>query len=285
MVVWHRRQRGIRLPIGTQPLLIGDQYRKSVVFLYMDSMDKDTGATIKTPAASAFLIKVPVGPAENVGFTYAVTARHVIEKTRPNGPLYLRVNTTAGGFQDYLAHQDSWFSHPSTDVAVCLMSLPTPTLDHLPIPLAMLATDEYVAANNIGIGDEVFFAGLFSEHPGYERMEPIIRFGNISLMPHGGIAVQLDPTSDAKTQIKAYLIEARSWGGQSGSPAFVYYLPDREPEHLIVGNYPPALLGLVYGHYEIKQDVAFIGDITRKRDGTCKRGYGCCHSRSIHKLY
>jgi len=96
-------------------------------------------------------------------------------------------------------------------------------IDFRPIPQSMLADDEYVNRNTIGAGDDVFFAGLFSEYPGRERIEPIVKFGNISLMPHEKIAVQMDPHRTT-AQIDAYLVEARSWGGQSGSPVFIFTL-------------------------------------------------------------
>jgi hypothetical protein len=105
----------------------------------------------------------------------------------------------------------------------------------------------------------VFFVGLFSEHPGVERNQPILRFGNISMMPGEKLLVNL---GDSSARIRAYLVEARSWGGHSGSPAFVYFPPDRFGNSISVGmTLPIFLLGLVQGHYDIKSDVKFIGDV------------------------
>jgi hypothetical protein len=66
--------------------------------------------------------------------------------------------------------------------------------------------------------------GLFSEHPGGDHNEPIARFGNIALMPAEKVTVDV---GDSTAHIRAYLVEARSWGGHSGSPAFVFFPPDR----------------------------------------------------------
>jgi hypothetical protein len=255
-----RVKRRIPFMVGEKPnMLVDEQYRKCVTFLVVDVIDNDTRIIKRIPAATAFFVQVPVN---NEGFVnYAVTARHVVDASRPHGSLFVRINKISGGFQDFSAPQDAWVCHPSTDVAVIPVGLPHEQFDLRTIPLSMLATDDYVIQQRIGAGDDVFFVGLFSEYAGQERIQPIIRFGNISLMPHEKIAVKLDPGSDATTLIDAYLVEARSWGGHSGSPAFIYYPPDRDPARIVVGGNPPALLGVVHGHYEIKQDVAFIGDI------------------------
>lgn len=252
----------LRIPffLGEGPnMLVDEQFRKCVSFLYVDSIDEDSGAVKRTPAATAFFVSVPVDNQGSV--VYAVTARHVIDATRPYGSLYVRINKADSGFQDFEAPQDTWMCHVATDVAAIRVSLKPTQYDLRTIPLSMLATDDYVIQQHIGAGDDVFFVGLFSEYAGQERNQPIIRFGNISLMPHEKVSVKFDPGSDATTLIDAYLVEARSWGGHSGSPAFIYYPPDRESGNLFIGRRPLALLGLVHGHYEIKQDVAFIGDI------------------------
>jgi hypothetical protein len=242
-------------------MLIVEQFRKCVTFMLLDVPDNQTGTVRRIPAATAFFVSVPIG--DEYPVVYAVTARHVIYRSRPYGPIYIRINAADGTFQDIQVAQDSWVAHPSTDVAVTRVTLPFEGFDLKAIPLSMLATDEYVAQRNIREGDEVFFVGLFSQFPGRERNQPIIRFGNISLMPREKVPARLNPDSDAMTLIDAYLIEARSWGGHSGSPAFIYFPSDREPGQFMIGIgvQRTALLGLVHGHYEIEQDVAFIGDI------------------------
>ena len=83
----------------------------------------------------------------------------------------------------------------------------------------MVATDKVINDNAIGVGDEVFLTGLFANHIGQQRNLPIIRVGNIALMPEEPVQhPSLGP-------IDAYLIEARSIGGLSGSPVFVHLAP------------------------------------------------------------
>lgn len=210
------------------------------------------------PAATGFFVAVPLN--EELFVPYVITARHVLDKSRPYGNLYVRINRKEGGFEDFEAPQDEWTTHLPTDVAVCRVAISIDDFDLLAPQLNVLATDEYVQSRSISEGDEVFFVGMFSQHPGMERNQPIVRFGNISLMPREKIQVELSPGASS-VPIDAYLVEARSWGGHSGSPAFVYFPPDRQPGRIIVGQSEVVLLGLVHGHYEIEQDVAFIGDV------------------------
>lgn len=62
--------------------------------------------------------------------------------------------------------------------------------------------------------------------------------------------------------IKAYLIEALSWGGSSGAPVFVDYFDPTATSPDPWQVQPFRLLGLVNGHDEIYRDVEFAGDVT-----------------------
>jgi len=76
--------------------------------------------------------------------------------------------------------------------------------------------DEYeIKKANIGAGDEVFIAGLFTKITETSKNIPIVRIGNLAMMPGEKI-----PFKDGRL-IDAYLVESRSLGGLSGSPVFV----------------------------------------------------------------
>lgn len=244
-------------------MVIGEQYRKCVVFLFADVPEPDTGQLKRTPAGTAFLAGIPApGPPpignEGLFFRYLVTARHVVALSRKYGSLFARIHL-ADGTAPFMEFQpDAWHAHASTEVAVALLRTSAP-IDHVLIAIDQFELDAKVAEHAVAIGDEVFFVGLFSEHPGIERNQPIVRFGNISLMPDEKLLVNL---GDSTARIRAYLVEARSWGGHSGSPAFVYFPPDRFGNSFSVGlTLPIFLLGLVQGHYDIKSDVRFFGDV------------------------
>ena len=234
-------------------MLIDEQFRKCVTYLFVEAPHPETGVIEKRPVGTTFFVDVVDGPAKRA---YAVTARHVIDKSEDFGALYMRLNT-ADSYVDIEVPQTSWMLHESTDVAVLRLQAPVGNYDILTIPHTNLLTDEGVGIARIGIGDEVFFTGLFSEHPGRERVQPIIRFGNIAMMPHEPIKVDLR----VAREIDAYLVEARSTGGNSGSPAFVIFPAYRSGNSVTVEKQLPVnMLGLVHGHRDIKQDIDLTGD-------------------------
>jgi len=237
-------------------VLIDDQWRKCATFLLVEGRDPETGVLGKHLFGSGFFVTV-WGDDKSSAAIYLVTAQHLLDKSEDDGPLFVRMNSGAGQV-DFEAPQAKWTRHPSTDVAAIRVPIP-PDPGFKSIDFSGLLSDQLVVDHKVGVGDEVFFAGLFSEHPGRQRVQPIIRFGNISMMPVDPIKT---PDLRVASEIDAYLVEARSWGGHSGSPAFIYYPSDRSGNSITVNKELPVyLLGLVHGHYEIASDVAYKGDI------------------------
>jgi hypothetical protein len=243
-------------------LIIDEQFRKCVAFLVVDGIDPISNKPKRSPIGTAFFVGVPV---EDVGTdVFLVTARHVIEGARPFGQLFVRVNKKGQlGFTDFASSPDDWLVHPKTDVAVLPVSnLPQDTHEWLFLPLETLAGDAYLANPDSGVfeGDDIFFVGLFAPYAGTEHSHPIVRFGNVSLTPREKVSIKLSPDPNAaRVSVDAYLVEARSWGGQSGSPAFMFYAPDRRPGFLAVGPPRFALLGVTHGHFDIEQKVKLVG--------------------------
>ena len=125
----------------------------------------------------------------------------------------------------------------SVDVAVIPWA-PPEQVEHKQIPTSLFLSDEIIGEKSIGAGDLVFMTGLFTKLAGLSKNLPIVRMGNIAMMPDEKV-----PTR-AFGDIEAYLIEARSIGGLSGSPAFVQ-------ETILGGGGKIYLLGLVHGHWDI----------------------------------
>ncbi|GAG19183.1 unnamed protein product, partial [marine sediment metagenome] len=159
---------------------------------------------------------------EGPAFSQLVTARHVIEKTGQiaiDGKVLLRANTLDGDSRLVKTEPKDWTFHLS-DAAVDAAVLPwLPSREKFlfkAIPEKMVATDEVLQANHVGAGDEIFLTGLFASHAGSVSNLPIIRIGNIALMPEVRVKVR------EFGMIDAYLVEMRSIGGHSGSPVFVH---------------------------------------------------------------
>ena len=214
------------------------------------------------------------------------------ERSRHGSPV-----VPAGQYQP--TDPDDWFVSDEADVAAVRWSGPS-ECTITSVPLEQFVDDDFRYRNAefpglaeaggqlVHVGHEVFFVGLFSQHAGKLRNLPIVRFGNVSRPPLEPIAVRLsdDPADETVTEIDGYLVEARSWGGHSGSPAFWYYpgiqgvfVPDirvkgmsrderrrkglaADAEILVSREMGVlALLGLVSAHFDIRQEARTTGDI------------------------
>ena len=205
---------------------------------------------IKLPIGTTFFIELQI---ENFPSTvYAVTALHIIRGAYGFGKIYIRLNQIDGTTQDYPIDVDDWYENQTTDVAVMPFTIPD-SVEFKVIPSTMLVSSDVPHWLGFGIaeGDEVFYVGMFAGHTGEKRNLPIIRFGNISLMPHEKVLIKRDPHTDNLYPVDAYLVECRSRSGLSGSPVFVYFPATREQGKVINYHYDDIpLLGLVHGHYK-----------------------------------
>ena len=228
---------------------ISDQFLNCVLFLCQNGK----------PKASAFLLAEEGQPREEC---HLVTARHVIEAARAKGaPLTVQGHAANGGLASSRPVAfDEWESDTDTDVAFfplagrdLLDGFTGNTLDP-----DNVATDEYVVENDIGPGDEVFTTGLFGLFSGTTSHQPTARFGNIAMMPSDPVPVCYP--DGTRESVRGYLIEGRSIGGQSGSPAFVHLPATRRPGFLELQGFDPKgpipasvlphLLGIVCGHFD-----------------------------------
>ena len=259
-------------------MLINDNFLKTVAFLTVEKRDNISGKIIKKPCATVFFVGVHVN--NEVIQSYAVTARHVIENIHANTPIHIRVNNSDGSLDYSESNKANWIISDDTDIAV--MSFIKKESHNLrEIPFNMLAADEAIKKERTGIGDEIFFVGLFSEHYGQEHNMPVVRFGYISLMPSEKLSVRV--ADDMTIQVYGYLAEAMSWPGHSGSPVFIYYPFDREPGISRIASFPAngilknadplsgteqfKLLGLVCAHYPIEQEVKMSDTIPEEQRG------------------
>lgn len=199
-------------------------------------------------------------------FDHLVTAEHVVSMLLSSGhEIWLRANLKSGAAAEFHIESTSFRFHPdnekeSTDVAVCpfnrtftdegtgeLIEIDAAPLWLVEGPQGFLPSADF-SENFIGLGAEVAIVGLFRSHYGQNRNIPIVRVGNISALPSEPIK------TDYTGYIKAYLIEARSIAGLSGSPVIV--MPDTAVTLArgLGGDWPQgaALLGLMHGHFDVQ---------------------------------
>jgi hypothetical protein len=178
---------------------------------------------------------------------------------------------------------ESFCFHPNaendpTDVAICPLGpryqdTETGEIYHLAIRALLLdegvqgsaLPSDYFKKAMIGLGSEIAIIGLFRSHYGKNHNVPIVRVGNIAAMPGEPIHTEYSGYIDA------YLVEARSIAGLSGSP--VLAIPDSalalaemmgKRRTDIQGT---ALLGLMHGHFDVRnlnEDVVSDSDIPER---------------------
>jgi hypothetical protein len=229
---------------------VPDEVRKCVCFVYYRKEGRFRAA------GTAFFSAHPVpGTAGGRGGT--VTARHVIDGimgSSDDGKVLLRLNRRGGGLAAIETEAADWLVHPegpSADVAVYPWLPPLADLDHLVYTAEQAVTDDLLRQEQVTTGDEVFLAGLFVNHFGVDQNIPIVRVGNIAAMPGEPVNTQLGP-------MDAYLVEARSIGGLSGSPVFLNLGIHRQAAAgagFTFGRVHVYLLGVMHGHWDTAIDV------------------------------
>jgi hypothetical protein len=228
---------------------VPDEVLRCVTFVGPISTDVG-GRTSMTLNATAFFVNRKSDDGKG-WFSYLVTARHVARKFEGHES-YVRINRRDGEAR-FVSVGDRWWYHPtddSVDVAVVPWLPSIDEYDFQVFPESSFLTDKIIETENIGVGDEVFIAGLFTELSGKQKNVPVTRVGNVAMMPGEPIVSKDWPP------MLGYLIEARSIGGLSGSPAFVrstvsWQLPDKS---FVTGAGPYWLLGLVHGHWKVQPD-------------------------------
>lgn len=204
---------------------------------------------------SGFFVAHKVG--SNESLISLVTARHVIEAIKGrtyDDKVWVRVNGVNGGIETIGIEIRRFLFHPTesrVDVAVCAISgTEVDNADFKCVDARTIVTDEEF--KKVGIGATLYFPGLFSHHAGESRNVPIVRVGNLAAMPSDKVFTK------RKGHIRAYLAEARSIGGLSGSPVFL-------PSHNLQINGYSAMrfIGLIHGHFDLgdgKPDDMFLTD-------------------------
>lgn len=229
---------------------VPDAIKKCVVFI--GSTRRDGRESLR---GTAFLLARKVQGSPNHWMNYFVTARHIIEgiRCRDEQP-WIRVNMADGGVDQIVMKVDDWIVHDSDSSidAAILWTAPgaLSPFDCRSFAWEGIVTEELIAREGIGVGEDIFAVGLFVNHFGQQRNIPIVRVGNISAVPEEKVHSDFG-------DIDAYLIEARSIGGLSGSPVFVFLAPFKLKETPTTIEYAMTprssifhLLGLIHGHYD-----------------------------------
>jgi trypsin-like peptidase len=183
---------------------VPDEYLECVVYLYPDLSSAEAGEKV---GGTGFIVRIDQGGHE---FYYVVTNKHVVD----GGNTCVRFNTVSGIHEAFDFDERNWVRSQDADLAVyCLIDPDPKHVRFRPVMYSQFLTDEKSKVMDLGIGNEVFFAGRFINAEGKDRNRPSLRFGTIAQAQ----AVEID-------EEESFLVEARSIPGYSGSPVFVYLM-------------------------------------------------------------
>ena len=220
----------------------------NVVYLYRDRLEADTGAEI---GGSGFLLGM--NSATGTGsHCYVVTCRHVVLA----GSTVVRLNLKHGssGYEKTSClefTQEDWVCHPEHDLAICPLPHDADILEYSQgfLGYEHILTKEQCVAQYIGPGDDLLYIGRFMNHAGRYQNMPSVRFGNISMNPSEEEPIEWDDTDTGvhRKQV-AYLVEARSRSGYSGSPVFFINEHNKSNPRLLNVMFELRLLGIDFAH-------------------------------------
>lgn len=225
---------------------IPSHFLNCVVFLYQTPELAKKGNTLN--GGTGFVVNY--GQAIYV-VTNSHCSRHVptIRFFTPNGPAYITPT------------QMQWIEHQNgDDLAAYQVDLRSTfgQTDSISIQSALW---ESAVRGFVEPGTEAFFVGRYVDYSGIDRNTPMIRFGNVAMMP-----LQPIKREDGGYQ-DSFLVEARSRLGFSGSPVFAYTMEIKSqmttnvhfPE---IGTFPKIVFRVVWGHLH---DWRPVMDATDKR--------------------
>ena len=233
-------------------------FKSVVAFIYIE---KEAGKSL-APIGTGFFVGVKKPSDPNVFSVYLVTAKHLLFRpgtTKYIDKIFVRLNKKEGGTKTgsipiiTKGENRTVFTHndPNVDIAV-IPFLPNPAkFDFKYLPDEMITTRKAYKALEIQEGSDVFFTGLFSPYPGAEKNYPVVRFGRVALVTKEKIESQ-------GKKMDLYLIEAGSFGGNSGAPVFFHLGSDRKPGSLVIGPPIYKLAGIMHGTFLDKRKIEII---------------------------
>ena len=183
-----------------------------------DALEKALGAVFRITngrsSGTGFLVAIP--GRDDHSSVVLVTAAHVFEEMGgAECQLILRTQSADGSY----ARRDTpitirehgapnWKRHPEMDVAALEIRLPG-DLAVTPLDFEQLADAAWVAEKKLRVGQRVCIASYPAQLAANDAGWPVLRHGAVASYP-------LSPVS----QVKTLLVDANTFGGDSGAPVF-----------------------------------------------------------------
>lgn len=193
-----------------------NEAKKSVFFIY--SLDDDLKIS---PRGTGFFLQYNIESKPSKAVGYMVTAKHVLLDDNNNfiKKFVIRMKSKSQEREFILMDlgKFTYFIHDDPNVDIILIPhYPKIELIDFRFIKGEMVLDEQL--RGLEEGNEVFFPGLFVQYPGQKQIQPILRFGRLSMIPVEKIKLEI---KDKLLETHFYLIECTSYSGNSGSPVFI----------------------------------------------------------------
>lgn len=181
-----------------------------VVYVYQAD-DEDETKIKPGSGGTGFFASVPFSHLPE-SCAYVVTNSHVVRKDMPS---FVRINVGHGATVTKTILPNDWFHHPlGDDVAVTPLIFDDDETTQYAIPTDWMLKKEL---HSFQPGDHAFFIGRHMTLEGKRVNTPTVRFGNLSM-------TEVEPVyqgDDWPRWQETLVVEARTFGGYSGSPVFI----------------------------------------------------------------
>jgi len=197
-------------------LAVDPYYLNSTVFLYPS---EDSAMRGEAAGGCGSLIGTPSRHTPHF-YPHVVTNAHVVD----HGHRFVRLNKKGGDVVVLKTKPEDWTVSVDDDLAVLPTYFPPEAIAVSIFTDMFLDESCMVEGWPIYPGDEVLFYGRFVGYDGKEQNKPVMRFGNVAMLPDDKATVRVNDRDQV-----AFLVECRSLSGFSGSPAFVRLADSRLP--------------------------------------------------------
>lgn len=231
-------------------------YLDCTIYLYPNTKAAQSGQNY---GGSGFLTAIPYESeidGQLRSHIYAITNSHVISKDEGNSPT-IRFNRHDDKTEIAPYTYEDWIDFGEHD-DLAILRLSNELVNSIKwlafFPWASITPGDVFSRNDfppaIDIGTDVLMISRFLSHDGKQRNLPVVRFGNLSMLPFEPIPYPNVKGKNRPPQ-ESFLVEARSNPGTSGSPVFTTRV--REDGYTV----PQFLLGIVWGYSTYRSKVKY----------------------------
>jgi hypothetical protein len=200
---------------------INEDARKCVVFFGVPSPNAkpDSDGERWHYGGTGFLVTHTEGP---LHFQYLVTCAHAakeLENWSDTG-FVIRANLKDGKSHPITIDHAKWFYHPDTTVDVAVSPI---GFDDKIYDVQWVNTLGFKRQTPLGVmcGDIISIVGLFRLRVGTKKNIPIVHTGTIASLSDPSEKIPIE-RGENFIETEAYLVEAQSLEGLSGSPVFIH---------------------------------------------------------------